>query len=113
MTEISKQDDYAMGALEWMLCTLLVSIVVVTFMQVLSKTLQDIVEALVAAALVLFLSLFVWQAVLYTLSVSGQTAPGTGLSKAVPVSSAVFGGLLMIYYVVQNWLHDSRREEQT
>ena len=160
MTEISKQDDYTMGVLEWTLCTLLVSIVVVTFMQVLSryvlqtslawteelarylfiwlaslgaayafktrshflirfvvdkfsKTLQDIVEALVAAALVLFLSLFVWQAVLYTLSVSGQTAPGTGLSKAVPVSSAVIGGLLMIYYVVQNWLHDSRREEQT
>jgi len=160
VTEISKQDDYTMGVLEWTLCTLLVSIVVVTFMQVLSryvlqtslawteelarylfiwlaslgaayafktrshflirfvvdkfsKTLQDIVEALVAAALVLFLSLFVWQAVLYTLSVSGQTAPGTGLSKAVPVSSAVIGGLLMIYYVVQNWLHDSRREEQT
>lgn len=78
-----------------------------------SKSLQYIIETLVAIMLVLFLALFVWQAVLYTLSVSGQTAPGTGLSKAVPVSSAVIGGLLMIYYVGRNWLHDSRSEGRT
>ncbi len=160
MTEISKQDDYTMAALEWTLCTLLVGIVVVTFVQVLSRyvlqtslawteelarylfiwlaslgaayafktrshflirfvvdkfsqTLQNAIGTFVAGLLVLFLALFVWQAVLYTLSVSGQTAPGTGLSKAVPVSSAVIGGLLMIYYVVRNWREDSRSAEQT
>lgn len=160
MKEHGKQDDYSMGILEWTLCTLLVSIVVVTFVQVLSRyvlqtslawteelaryffiwlaslgaayafktrshflirfvidkfsqTLQNAVATFVAGLLVLFLALFVWQAVLYTISVSGQTAPGTGLSKAVPVSSAVIGGVLMIYYVARNWLNDSRNREQT
>ena len=159
MTEISKQDDFAMGALEWTLCTLLVGIVVVTFVQVLSRyvlqtslawteelarylfiwlaslgaayafktrshflirfvvdkfsqSLQNAIGTFVAGLLVLFLTLFVWQAVLYTLSVSGQTAPGTGLSKAVPVSSAVVGGVLMVYYIVRNWLDDANDVEQ-
>jgi len=148
-----------MGALEWTLCTLLVGIVVVTFVQVLSRyvlqtslawteelarylfiwlaslgaayafktrshflirfvvdkfsqSLQNAIGTFVAGLLVLFLTLFVWQAVLYTLSVSGQTAPGTGLSKAVPVSSAVVGGVLMVYYIVRNWLDDANDVEQ-
>lgn len=155
MTEISKQHDYTMGMLEWVLCTLLVSIVVVTFVQVLSRyvlqtslawteelarylfiwlaalgsayafklrshflvrfvvdkfsqTTQFAVATFVAALLIVFLAIFVWQAVLYTMSVSGQTAPGTGLSKAVPVSAAVVGGLLMLYYVFRAWLDDSQ-----
>ncbi len=159
MTENSKQDDFAMGPLEWMLCTLLVAIVVITFVQVLSRyvlqtslawteelarylfiwlaslgaafafktrshflirfvvdkfslQVQYAIAMFVAGLTIVFLAVFVWQAVLYTASVAGQTAPGTGLSKAVPASSAVVGGLLMLYYVFRAWLEDSRTMKQ-
>ncbi len=159
MTENNQQDGFSMGMLEWTLCTLLVAIVVVTFMQVLSRyvlqtslawteelarylfiwlaslgaaygfkvrshflirflvekfsqQVQFAIATFVTGLLILFLGVFVWQAVLYMLSVSGQTAPGTGLSKAVPVSSAVIGGLLMLYYVVRSWLDDCRNSKQ-
>ena len=69
---------------------------------------QNVIAALVAVLMIAFLTIFVWQALQYTLSVSSQTAPGTGLSKAVPASSALVGGLLMLYYVIRNWLQDIR-----
>ena len=155
VSETNNQYNYAMGILEWALCTLLVAIVTVTFLQVISRYVlqtslawteelarylfiwlaglgaayafkmrahfllrfvvdrcsagvQNAIAALVAVLMIAFLTMFVWQALQYTLSVSSQTAPGTGLSKAVPASSAVVGGLLMLYYVIRNWLQDIR-----
>lgn len=155
MTENSNSFDNGMGLLEWSLCILLVSMVVVTFAQVLSRyvlqaslawseelarylfmwvaslgaayafktkahfllrfvvdkfsvKLQKVVSTLVAALMTIFLITFVWQAILYTESVAGQTGPGTGLSKAVPASSAVVGGFLMLFYLARNWLDEVR-----
>ena len=54
---------------------------------------QAIIATLVVASTSAFLIVFVWQAILYTESVAGQFAPGTGLSKAVPASSAIVGGI--------------------
>ena len=160
MEENDKQNDYSLGVLEWTLCILLVAIVVITFVQVLSRyvlqtslawteelarylfiwlaalgaayafkvrshflirfvvdkfsqKVQYVIGTFVTGLLIVFLAVFVWQAVLYTGSVVGQTAPGTGLSKAVPVSSAVVGGLLMMYYVGHAWLHDSREMKRS
>lgn len=153
VSETNDENNYSMGVLEWALCILLVTIVSVTFLQVISRYVlqtslawteelarylfiwlaalgaayafktrahfllrfvvdkcslgvQNVIAALVAVLMIVFLTIFVWQALQYTMSVSSQTAPGTGLSKAVPASSAVVGGLLMLYYVVRNWLKD-------
>ncbi len=73
-----------------------------------SVKLQMTVATLVVALMTIFLVTFVWQAILYTERVAGQTGPGTGLSKAVPVSSAVVGGLIMLFYMVRNWLDEVR-----
>lgn len=64
---------------------------------------QQRIATAVALMVSVFLVVFIWQAVLYTQSVSSQIAPGTGLSKAVPASAAVVGGILMLHYVVRNW----------
>lgn len=69
---------------------------------------QMIVSTLVVALIAIFLVTFIWQAILYTESVAGQTGPGTGLSKAVPASSAVVGGLFMLFYMTRNWLDEVR-----
>ncbi|MCP4048160.1 MAG: TRAP transporter small permease [Gammaproteobacteria bacterium] len=67
---------------------------------------QMMVGTVVVGLVSLFLVIFIWQAVLYTHSVSGQFAPGTGLSKAIPVSAAVVGGVLMLLYTLRNWLDE-------
>ena len=59
---------------------------------------------LVNILMLLFLIVFVWQAVEYNLSVMDQIGPSTGLSMSIPYSSSIVGGLLMIYYVVKEFL---------
>lgn len=63
-------------------------------------------NTLVAVCVCGFLGIFTWKAVAYTLSVASQTAPSTRLPMAVPYSSAVVGGALMLYYVIRNWWED-------
>jgi TRAP-type C4-dicarboxylate transport system permease small subunit len=41
-----------------------------------------------------------------------QVAPSTQMSMAVPYSSAVVGGVLMLYYVLRNWWLDIRNKEE-
>ncbi len=69
---------------------------------------QRIIANIVTLLMSVFLLLFIWKAIEYTLSVSGQIGPGTGLSMSIPFSSSIFGGMLMLYYVVKNWLEDMR-----
>ncbi len=64
---------------------------------------RAVVNDLVTLAVSAFLVVFTYQAVRYTLSVTNQTAPGTQMSMAIPYSSAIAGGLLMLYYVLRNW----------
>ena len=71
-----------------------------------SRQSRQLIATAVAILVSLFLVVFVWQAALYTLSVSSQKSPGTGLSKAVPASAAVVGGVLMLYYVARNWCEE-------
>ncbi|MEE8535194.1 MAG: TRAP transporter small permease, partial [Kiloniellales bacterium] len=60
------------------------------------------------AVVALFLVVFIVKAVEYTLSVSDVTGPGTRLSMAVPASSTIVGGILMLYYVLRNGWDDLR-----
>jgi TRAP-type C4-dicarboxylate transport system permease small subunit len=64
---------------------------------------QRILGSLVTGLVAIFLLLFTWKAVEYTVSVSNQTSPSMQISMAVPYSSAVVGGALMLYYLLKNW----------
>ncbi len=63
----------------------------------------------VVAVVALFLAVFIVKAIEYTLSVSDVTGPGTRLSMAVPSSSTIVGGVMMLYYVLRNGWNDLRR----
>ena len=69
----------------------------------LSDTGQKILAALVTLLMSGFLLVFIWKAIEYVQSVSGQIGPSTSLPMAVPYFSAVVGGVLMLYYVIRNW----------
>lgn len=68
-----------------------------------SDTGQKILAALVTLLMSGFLLVFIWKAIEYVQSVSGQIGPSTSLPMAVPYFSAVVGGVLMLYYVIRNW----------
>ena len=60
------------------------------------RALATAVTTVVAA----FLATFTYQAVRFTIEVRDQVAPGTGMSMAIPYSSAAVGGALMLWYVL-------------
>ena len=66
------------------------------------------VPVLVCALLVVF----VLKAAEITWSVRNQFGPATGLSKAVPYSSGVAGGVLMLWYVARNAWRERRGGEE-
>jgi len=66
------------------------------------------VAAVVELTMVVFLAAFIYYSALYTWDVRSTIGPGTGLSKAVPASSMVVGGVLMLYYLLKNSLADLR-----
>jgi TRAP-type C4-dicarboxylate transport system permease small subunit len=74
---------------------------------------RTVVNDLVVLSVSIFLIVFTYQAVVYTLSVTNQTAPGTQMSMAIPYSSAVVGGALMLYYVLRNWWSERRNPTVT
>ncbi len=70
----------------------------------LAPTAQRRVEMLVTAVVITFLGVFAWQALKFTLEVRTMVAPATGISMAIPYSSAFVGTVLMLYYVVRQAL---------
>ena len=67
---------------------------------------QRIVATLVTLSVVAFLAVFAFEALRFTLEVRSMKAPATQISMAIPYSSAFVGSVLMLYYVVRNWLED-------
>ena len=70
------------------------------------KKLQSLMGTLVAVIVSAFLVIFIWKSVEFTISMAKQIAPSTQMSMAVPYSSVVVGGVLMLYYVLRNWWID-------
>ena len=66
------------------------------------RAVSMVVPVLVCA----LLAVFVLKAAEITWSVRNQFGPATGLSKAVPYSSGVAGGVLMFWYVARNAWRD-------
>lgn len=75
------------------------------------KSLQKMMTTFVAFVVAVFLVIFVWKATEFTLSMAKQVAPSTQMSMAVPYSSTVVGGVLMLYYVIRNWWSDTHKKE--
>ena len=69
------------------------------------------VAAAVAVLVCALLAVFVLKAAEITWSVRNQFGPATGLSKAVPYSSGVAGGVLMLWYVARNAWRERRGGE--
>ncbi len=76
------------------------------------ENLQKMIGTVVAFIVSAFLIIFVWKAVEFTVSMANQVAPSTQMSMAVPYSSAIVGGVLMLYYVLRNWWSDIRKKEK-
>lgn len=71
-----------------------------------SAKVRRVVSILVSILMCALLCVFVFEAVSITYSVRNQFGPVTGLSKAVPYSSGIVGGVLMLYYVSLNTWRD-------
>ncbi|MDP7608560.1 MAG: TRAP transporter small permease [Candidatus Marinimicrobia bacterium] len=157
---MNSKNKISLQPLELILCSLLVSIVIITFVQVLfryvfqfslawteelaryiflwlaalsiayafktkshfaltflvdrvQKRYRNVIYKTVNVLMLLFLSIFVWKSFEYTLSVIDQFGPGTGLSMSVPYSSSIFGGILMIYYIVQDFIKMTTRNSKS
>ena len=79
----------------------------------LGKKLQNMIGTLVVFAVSLFLAIFIWKSVEYTIGMSKQVSPSIQMSMAVPYSSVVVGSILMLYYVLRNWwsdIHSKKKE---
>jgi TRAP-type C4-dicarboxylate transport system permease small subunit len=76
------------------------------------KGLQRATSTFVSLVVTVFLLIFIWKATEFTFSMAKQVAPSTQMSMAVPYSSAVVGGALMLFYVLRNWLSDIREKEK-
>jgi len=63
---------------------------------------------LVVVAMALFLCVFIFEAVAVTRNAVGRVGPGTQMSMAVPYSSTIVGGVLMLYYVLRTGWRDFR-----
>jgi TRAP-type C4-dicarboxylate transport system permease small subunit len=71
---------------------------------------KRVIGLLVTLAVSILLVVFIVKAVELTQSVAGRIGPGTQLSFAVPYSSTIVGGVLMLYYVIQNGWREFRGE---
>jgi C4-dicarboxylate transporter DctQ subunit len=76
------------------------------------KGLQKLTNTLVTSVVALFLMIFIWKATEFTISMAKQVAPSTQMSMAVPYSSAIVGGVLMLFYVLRNWWFEFRNKEE-
>jgi TRAP-type C4-dicarboxylate transport system permease small subunit len=78
----------------------------------LGKKLQNRIETLVVFIVSGFLIIFIWKAAEYTIGMANQVSPSIQMSMAVPYSSVVVGGILMLYYVLRNWWFDIQKKKR-
>jgi TRAP-type C4-dicarboxylate transport system permease small subunit len=67
---------------------------------------KKVIATVVMLIRAVFLILFTWKAIEYTASAADHYGPSTGLSMAIPYSSAVLAGFLMLFYIIKNWYLD-------
>lgn len=68
----------------------------------LHPTLQRAVRVVVVLAVASFLVVFTFMSITFVIGVEGHRAPALQIPMAVPYSSAIVGGMLMLYYLIKN-----------
>lgn len=71
-----------------------------------SPSVQRAISTFVTLLVAIFLAVFAYQSLKFTIEVRNMSAPATQMSLAVPYSSALVGSVLMLYYVILNWWQD-------
>lgn len=74
----------------------------------LGNKLQNLMGTVVVLLVSGFLAIFIWKSLEYTIGMAKQVSPSIQMSMAIPYSSVVVGGVLMLYYVLRNWWSDIR-----
>ena len=76
-----------------------------------SIRLQRLVTLIATGLMSVFLVIFIYFAIGITLTGIDRLGPGTQLSYAVPYSSTIAGGILMLYYLLRTFYKDYFSEE--
>ena len=71
-----------------------------------SNRFQRLVTLVTTGLMSVFLVIFIFFAIEITLTGLGRLGPGTQLSYAVPYSSTIVGGILMLYYLLRSFYKD-------
>ena len=72
---------------------------------------QRLVTLITTGLMSIFLVIFIYFAIGITLTGIDRLGPGTQLSYAVPYSSTIAGGILMLYYLLRTFYKDYFSEE--
>jgi len=67
---------------------------------------QRLVTLVTTGLMSVFLVIFIFFAIEITITGVGRLGPGTQLSYAVPYSSTIVGGILMLYYLLLSFYKD-------
>ena len=67
-----------------------------------SKKMQNNVLLLSTTLMSIFLIIFIYFAIELTFNATSRLGPGTQISYAIPYSSTIVGGVLMLYYLIKS-----------
>lgn len=68
--------------------------------------LRQIVTFLTTGFMAIFLVIFIFFAIELTITGMGRLSPGTHIPYAIPYSSTIVGGILMLYYLLRTFYID-------
>jgi len=68
-----------------------------------SKKMQNNVLLLSTTLMSIFLIIFIYFAIELTFNATSRLGPGTQISYAIPYSSTIVGGVLMLYYLIKSF----------
>ena len=60
----------------------------------------------------LFLIIFIYYSLIFVMGVNGHLAPALQIPMEIPYSSTIFGGLLMLYYVLVNFFDEIKKSKK-
>ena len=68
-----------------------------------SKRMQNIVLLFSTTLMSIFLIIFIYFSIELTFNATSRLGPGTQISYAIPYSSTIVGGVLMLYYLIKSF----------
>lgn len=71
-----------------------------------SSKLQQVVTLITTGLMSIFLVIFIYFAIELTITGMARLSPGTQIPYAIPYSSTIVGGILMLYYLLRTFYID-------